>query len=88
MYYHFPMGEILLQASTNGICQLTRHFQQKMNDLFHGFEFIHAYIDDILVLTKRYWTYHVQNMEVTLNKLNVKGLQCNIENSFFGKTKM
>ena len=24
-------------------------FQQKMNDLFHGFEFICAYIDDLLV---------------------------------------
>ena len=35
-------------------------FQQKMNDLFHGFEFIHAYIDDLLVLTNRYyWKYHV-----------------------------
>ena len=23
-----------------------------MNDLSHGFEFIHAYIDDLLILTK------------------------------------
>ena len=27
-------------------------FQQKMNDLFHGFEFISAYIEDLLILTK------------------------------------
>ena len=27
--------------------------KQKMNDLFHGFECIHAYIDDLLIVKKR-----------------------------------
>ena len=27
-------------------------FQQKMNDLFQGFEFIRAYMDDLLILKK------------------------------------
>ena len=40
-----------------------------MNYLFHGFEFIRVYIDDLLVLTKGDWIYHVHNMELTLNKL-------------------
>ena len=63
-------------------------FQQKMNDLFNVLEFIHAYIDDLLVLTKLDWTDHVQKLELTLNKLKLKGLKCDIENSFFGMTKM
>ena len=46
------LGKILLQTSNNVSCQLTRHFIQKMNDLFNGFEFIRAYMDDLLVLTK------------------------------------
>ena len=54
MYDHSPVGKILLQASTNGSCQLTRYLQQKMNDLFHGFEFIRACIYDIFILTKIY----------------------------------
>ena len=58
-------------------------FQQKINDLFHGFEFICTCIDDILILTKGYWTDHVQKLKLNLNKLNEKGLQCNIEKSFF-----
>ena len=62
--------------------------QQKMNDLFHGFEFTRAYIDDLLILTKVYWIYHVNKSELTLNKLKGKVLKCNIENSFFGQTKM
>ena len=41
-----------------------------MNDLFHGFEFIHAYIDDILILTNGYYIDHVHKLELTLTKLN------------------
>ena len=59
-----------------------------MNDLFHGFEFIRAYIDELLVLKNLDWTDHVQKFELTLNKLNEKGLKRNIETSFFGQTEM
>ena len=59
-----------------------------MNDLFHGFEFICAYIDYLLVLTKGYWMDHVQNLKLTINTLNVKVLKFNIEESFFGQTEM
>ena len=58
-YKHLPM----VFANSSDI------FQHKMNYLFHGFDFIHAYIDEILVLTKRSWTYHVQKLESTINKL-------------------
>ena len=59
-----------------------------MNDLIHGFEFICAYIYDLLVLTQVYWTDHVQKLELRLNKLKANGLKCNIERSFFGQTEM
>ena len=36
-------------------------YQQKMNELFHGFESIRAYIDYMLILTKGDRTYRVQN---------------------------
>ena len=63
-------------------------FQHKMNDSFQGFEFIRAYIYELLILTKGYWSYHVQKLELTLNKLKESGIKCDIENSFFGKTEM
>ena len=63
-------------------------FQHKMNDLFHGFEFIREYIFDLLDLTKEDWTDHVQNLELTLIKLKIKVLKCNIEKSLFGQTEM
>ena len=77
-YYKFlPMG----------IANSPDIFQQKMNDLFHGFEFICACIDDLLILTKKDWTDHVQKLKLTLNKLNEKGLKFNIESLSLKKTK-
>ena len=52
-YKRIPMGD----ANSPDI------FQQKMNDLFCGFEFIREYIDDLLILTKGDWTNHVQKLE-------------------------
>ena len=59
-----------------------------MKDLIHGFEFIHVYIDDMLKLTKEDWADHVQKLELILNKLKEKGIKCDIEKYFFGKTEM
>ena len=59
-----------------------------MNDLFQGFEFICAYIYDLLILTKGYWTHHVHKLELTLNKLKESGLKCSIKSYFFRKTEM
>ena len=50
-----------------------------MDDLFHGFEFILAYIDELLVLTKRYWTYHLHNLESTRNKLKEEMFKQEVE---------
>ena len=66
-----------------GVSNFTDIFQQKMNDLFNGFEFIRAYIYDILITTKGYWADHVQKLKLIINKLKEKGLKCNIEKSFF-----
>ena len=41
-----------------------------------------------LYLKKRYWTDHVQKLELTLNKLKAKGLKCNIKKYFSEQTEM
>ena len=81
-------GKYCYKCLPMGVVDSIDIFKQKMNDLFHGFEFIRAYIYDLLILTKGYWTDHVQNIKLALNKLKGKGLKYNIENSFFGKTEM
>ena len=59
-----------------------------MNDLFNWFEFICAYIEEMLILTKRDWIDHLQKAELMLNILKEKELKCNIENYLFGQTEM
>ena len=71
-----------------GVANSPDIFQQKMKTLFHVFEFICAYMDDILILTKGDCTDHVQKLELMLNKMKEKGLNCNIERSFFIQTEM
>ena len=71
-----------------GVANLPEILQQKTNDLFHGFEFIRAYIDKLLILTKGDWEDHVEKLEPTLNKLKEICLTCNIEKSFLKKTEM
>ena len=39
-----------------GVANPPEIFQQKMNDLFNGFQFIRAYIENILILTKGNWS--------------------------------
>ena len=62
-----------------GVANSTDIFQHKTNDLFHGFEFIRAYIDKMFMLTKGDWTDHVQKLELTLNKIKGKGIEFNTE---------
>ena len=62
--------------------------QHNMNDLSHVLEFICAYIDDILVLTKAYGTDHVWKLGLTRNKMKGKRFKCNIGKSFFEKNEM
>ena len=69
-YKHLPMG----------VAKSLDIFQQKMNDLFHGFEFICAHIYDFLILTKRDCTYNVHGIELIFNKLRIKGFKYKIKN--------
>ena len=60
-------------------------FQQKTNDLFQRFAFIHAYIDGIFILTKLDWKYNVQILELNINILKESGPSTEIY--FFEKQK-
>ena len=46
------------------------------------------YINELLVLTKGDWKYHVHKSELTQNNLKEKGLKFSIEKFFFGQTEM
>ena len=70
-----------------GIANSPEIFQQKMNNLFHGFEFIHLYVYKIFIFTNGDWNYHVYELKLILNKMKEKYLKCDIEKYFFGLSK-
>ena len=57
-----PWGKYWYKRLPMGVANSLDIFQQKMNDLFLGFHFIRAYIDDLLILTKGDWTDHIQKL--------------------------
>ena len=59
-----------------------------MNKMFCGFEFIIAYIDDLLVTTQGDCSNHLNKLEQVLQNIKDNRLKCNIEKSFFRKTQM
>ena len=70
------------------ICNSPENFQENMNKMVYGFEFIRAYIDDLLIITKVYWPDHLNKLERFPQKLKENRLKCNIKKSFFGKTQI
>ena len=69
-----------------GVSNSPHTFQEKTNKIFRVFEFIEAYINDLVIVTRGDWSHHLENLELTLEKLKDCGLRCNINKSFFGQT--
>ena len=56
--------------------------------MFRGFEFIQAYINDLLIIVKSDWSDHLEKLKKNPQKPKDNGLKCNIEKSLFGQTEM
>ena len=70
------------------MCNFPENFQEKTNKMFHGLEFIRAYIDDLFIITKGDWSDHLNKLEWVPQKLKDNKIKCNTNNSFFGQTQM
>ena len=64
------------------------NFKEKTNEIFCGFVFIQAYINDRLIITNGDWYDNLEKMELTLKNLQDNGLKCNIEKVILRKTEM
>ena len=70
-----PWGGYCYKCLLMGIANSPDIFQHKMNDLFHGFKFIRAYIYRHLIFLKGEWIDHAEKLGLALNKMKVKGLK-------------
>ena len=58
-----PFGKCECQRTPMGLCNSPDIFQEKMNELFNGLDFVRAYIDDLLCLTKGTFEDHLEKLE-------------------------
>ena len=66
-----------------GLCNSPDIFQEKVNELFEGFEFARAYLDDVLVISKNSFEEHLDHLEQVFTQLSSAGLKVNITKSKF-----
>ena len=71
-----------------GLCNSPDVFQEKMNELFDGFDYIRAYIDDLLIINKGTYGDHLEKIDSVLYKLGEAGLKVNATKSFFAQTEL
>ena len=51
-------------------------------ELFDGIEYVRAYIDDLLILTKSNFDDHLEKLELVLQRVQEAGLKVNAPKSF------
>ena len=78
-----PWGKYEYLKLPMGLCNSPDIFQEKMNELFAGLEYVRAYIDDLLVISKGSFEDHLSKLDEVLNKLQSAGLKVNATKSSF-----
>ena len=83
-----PWGKYEYQRLPMGLCNSPDIFQEKMSILMGDLEYVRAYIDDLLVLSKGSWEDHLNKLDEVLTRLNKAGLKVNAKKSFFGRAEL
>jgi hypothetical protein len=74
------LGKIFLQAISDGYCSIAGSpdiFQSKMSELMESLEYVLAYLDDLLCLSRSSLEDHPKKLEEVLRCLHDVGLKVN-----------
>jgi len=66
-----------------GLCNAPDLFQERMSELMIGLEFAKAYIDDLLVISRKDYDNHLDHLEQFLTRLAEVNLKINIHKCKF-----
>ena len=83
-----PWGKYEYQRLPMGLCNSPDIFQEKMGELMADLEFVRAYIDDLIILTKDTWEHHLEQLKIVFTRLRDAGLKVHAKKSFFGRTEL
>jgi len=81
-------GKYECQRLPMGLCNSPDIFQEKMGELMADLEFVRAYTDDLIILTKDTWEHHLDQLKIVLQRLQNAGLKIHAKKSFFGRTEL
>lgn len=83
-----PWGKYEYLRLPMGLCNSPDIFQEKMSELMQGLEFVRAYLDDLLVLSKGSFQEHLEHLEQVLTRIDEAGLKINASKSFFCREQL
>ena len=66
-----------------GLCNSPDIFKEKMNKFCAGFNYIPAYIDDLLVITKGSFEEHLKHLDTVLGNIETEDLKINATKLYF-----
>ena len=79
-YFHGENTHLRLPMGCAGSADI---FQAEMMDLMEALEYVRAYIDDLLVITRGSLEDHLEKLREVLRRLREAGLKVNAAKSFF-----
>ncbi len=77
----FPWGKYSYKRLPMGFGGSANIFQAQIMDLMASLEFVQAYMDDLLIITRGILDEHLQKMETVLTRLHDAGLRVNAAKS-------
>ena len=83
-----PWGKYEYLRLPMGLCNSPDIFQEKMSELMTGLEFVRAYLDDLLIISKGSFKEHLDHLEQVLTRLQTAGLKINATKSTFCSSEL
>ena len=83
-----PRGKYEYQKLQTCLCNSPDIFQEKMDELFNGLEYVRAYIDDLIIISNGNIEDHLNKVKIVLKKLKAAGFKINAEKSKFARDSL
>ena len=83
-----PCDKFEYQKLKMGLCNSPDIFQDKMNELINGLEYVRVYIDDLLIISNGNFEVHLNKAKIVLYKVKPVGFKINAEKSFCARDNL
>ena len=80
-----PWRNYEYQKLSIGLYSCPDIFQEKMNEMFNGPDYIRTYIDDLLIISKKSVEDCIEKLDKVLCTFKLAGFKVNVEKSFFAR---